>query len=171
MNFFFLYKYTGFPIEKGRLSISLPTCPEVQCQTINFRPYAFYPDKPIQVQANVNHFNTSSKNFVHDPAVVWTENITYNGFDVCITGVGRGDRLARRTAAVDWLAYQGAPDGGLAGTKRIRQWWTGTQCENIGLPSVSNSFFMCYLTVQGPCSHDQSLQKLAFFLAADNLTF
>ena len=108
----------------------------MRCQTIKFRPYAFYPDKPIQVQATVNHFNITSKSFVHDPAVVWTENIDYTGFDACIAEAGRGDRLPRRVAAVDWIAYQGAPEGGVAGTTRVQQWWTGTQCARVGLPLV-----------------------------------
>lgn len=109
--------------------------PEVHCHTVKFRPYSFYPDKPIQVQVTVNHFNTTSKYFVHDPAVSWTENINYDGFDVCVAQTGRGDRSSRGMAAIDWVAYQGAPEGGVAGVTRVQQWWTGTECETVNLPS------------------------------------
>ena len=44
---------------------------------------------------------------------------------------------------VDWIGYQGAPVGGLTGEVRVSQWWTGTTCETVNFPSVSdlNLFF------------------------------
>lgn len=58
-------------------------------------------------------------------------------FKVCVTAAGRNDRNSKEFATVDWMAYQGAPDGGLAGKTRIPQWWTGSKCEEITLPYVS----------------------------------
>lgn len=54
-----------------------------------------------------------------------------------MTIAGRNDRRPREFATVDWMAYQGAPDGGVAGNTRIPEWWTGTKCEEITLPYVS----------------------------------
>ena len=134
----FFSNVEGFPMQKGRQDMAFVPFPEVHCQTVRFRPYSFYPDKAIQVQVTVNHFNTTSKSFVHDPAMSWTENINYEGFDVCVAQAGRGDRSSRGMVAIDWMAYQGAPEGGVAGTTRVQQWWTGTECETVGLPSVSS---------------------------------
>ena len=56
---------------------------------------------------------------------------------VCTTAAGRNDRGTKEFATVDWMAYQGAPNGGVAGYTRIPEWWTGTKCVEISLPKVS----------------------------------
>ena len=53
-----------------------------------------------------------------------------------MTAAGRNDRSIQEFATVDWMAYQGAPDGGVAGKSRISQWWTGSQCKEVNLPQV-----------------------------------
>ena len=53
-----------------------------------------------------------------------------------MTAAGRNDRSTKEFATVDWLAYQGAPDGGVAGKTRIPEWWTGTQCKKVKLPQA-----------------------------------
>ena len=53
-----------------------------------------------------------------------------------MTAAGRNDRSIQEFATVDWMAYQGAPDGGVAGKSRISQWWTGSQCEEVNLPQA-----------------------------------
>ena len=53
-----------------------------------------------------------------------------------MTATGRNDRSIQEFATVDWMAYQGAPDGGVAGKSRISQWWTGSQCKEVNLPQV-----------------------------------
>ena len=55
---------------------------------------------------------------------------------VCVTAAGRNDRSIQEFATVDWMAYQGAPDGGVAGKLLISQWWTGSQCKEVNLPQV-----------------------------------
>ena len=62
---------------------------------------------------------------------------------VCVTAAGRNDRSTKEFATVDWMAYQGAPDGGVAGKTRIAQWWTGSKCQEITLPSVSVYYYFC----------------------------
>lgn len=54
-----------------------------------------------------------------------------------MTAAGRNDRSTIEFATVDWMAYQGAPDGGVAGKTSIPQWWTGSTCQEVTLPSVS----------------------------------
>ena len=56
---------------------------------------------------------------------------------VCATAAGRNDRDTKEFATVDWMAYQGAPNGGVTGNTRIPEWWTGTRCIEINLPKVS----------------------------------
>ena len=56
---------------------------------------------------------------------------------VCVTAAGRNDRSTEEFATVDWMAYQGAPDGGVTGKVRVPKWWTGSQCREINLPQVS----------------------------------
>ena len=58
-----------------------------------------------------------------------------------MTAAGRNDRSIQEFATVDWMAYQGAPDGGVAGKSRISQWWTGSQCKEVNLPQVIVYFF------------------------------
>lgn len=67
---------------------------------------------------------------------------------VCVTTAGRNDRNSREFASVDWMAYQGAPDGGVAGKTRIPQWWTGSKCQEITLPNVSVHYCVTPLTQQ-----------------------
>ena len=54
-----------------------------------------------------------------------------------MTAAGRSDRPTEEFATVDWMAYQGAPDGGVAGKIRLSEWWTGSQCEEVTLPEAS----------------------------------
>ncbi|CAH3196320.1 unnamed protein product [Porites evermanni] len=59
---------------------------------------------------------------------------------VCVTAAGRNDRFIKEFATVDWMAYQGAPDGGVAGKTRISEWWTGTQCSKVNLPQANKRY-------------------------------
>ena len=66
-----------------------------------------------------------------------------SSFKVCVTAAGRNDRSTKGFATVDWMAYQGAPDGGVAGKTRLPEWWTGSQCKEVKLPQAriyENSF-------------------------------
>ena len=107
-------------------------------EVIHLQPYVFYPDKPIKVQITVNHIDTSDKSFVHDAAVSWVENTNYDRFTACVMAAGLNERESSANVTIDWVAYQGAPVGGLAGEKRISQWWTGTTCVTVNFPSVSS---------------------------------
>ena len=53
-----------------------------------------------------------------------------------MTSAGRNDRATREFATVDWMAYQGAPNGGVSGKTRMPEWWTGTKCEKVIFPQA-----------------------------------
>ena len=115
----------------------IPSLGYSHCEVIRFRPFVFYPDKPIQVQITVNHIDTSDMNYVHDAAVSWIEDVTYEQFTACVMAAGYNERKSRANVSVDWIAYQGAPVGGVTGEVRMSQWWTGTTCKTVNFPSVS----------------------------------
>ncbi|RMX49928.1 hypothetical protein pdam_00025809, partial [Pocillopora damicornis] len=105
------------------------------CELVTFPPFSFYPDKEVHVQITTNHWNSTRRNFVHEATVSWVENVNYQNFRVCATAAGRNDRDTKEFASVDWMAYQGAPNGGVTGNTNIPQWWTGTKCIKISLPT------------------------------------
>ncbi|KAL9962005.1 hypothetical protein ACROYT_G031057 [Oculina patagonica] len=125
----------GFPFQRGRRHMPhIPSLGYSHCEAIRFKPYVFYPDKPIEVQITVNHIDTSDKSYVHDAAVSWVENVSYDQFTACVMAAGFNERKSHANVTVDWMAYQGAPVGGVAGNVRISQWWTGTTCESVNFP-------------------------------------
>lgn len=99
----------------------------------------FYPERPTQVLISVNHINSSNHILVHDASVSWVEDVTNSSFTVCVTLSGRNRFNSRDFATVDWLAYQGAPVGGVTGEIDFNRWWTGTACKTVNLPPVRNN--------------------------------
>ena len=131
--FFFIL---GFPFDKGTHHLSHVSS-ESHCEVVSLQPYAFYPDKPIHVQLTVNYNNASIQAHVHDATVTWSEKANPDNFTVCISKTGRNDQPTNDVASVDWIAYQGSPNGAVVGKERITQWWTGTKCTTLSFPSVS----------------------------------
>ncbi|KXJ08409.1 hypothetical protein AC249_AIPGENE11246 [Exaiptasia diaphana] len=125
----------GFPLEKGRDFWSSHSVDQTVCKEMKFRPYAFYPDKQVHVHLTVNHVNTTNHNLVHDATASWVERVHYQGFTACVTTAGRGEGARATETSFDWLAYQGAPDGGVTDRTRMDEWWTGTSCKTIQLPT------------------------------------
>ncbi|KAL9984804.1 hypothetical protein ACROYT_G007139 [Oculina patagonica] len=127
---------TGFPSQKGRHRLRRnPSWAEAVCEQVPLAPYVFYPDKPVHIQVSVNHVNFSDPTYVHEAVVPWVEEIRENNFTVCITQAGRNEKKnGQAFATVDYLAYQGAPDGGVSGEMDMPTWWTGTNCRTVSLP-------------------------------------
>ncbi|KAL9961296.1 hypothetical protein ACROYT_G030208 [Oculina patagonica] len=126
----------GFPFQRGRRHMPhIPSLGYSHCEVIRLKPYVFYPDKPLEVQITVNHIDTSDKSYVHDAAVSWVENVDYDRFTACVMAAGFNERKSHANVTVDWMTYQGAPVGGVAGEVRISQWWTGTTCKAVNFPS------------------------------------
>ena len=87
--------------------------------------------------------NFSDPAYVHEAVVAWVEEIMENNFTVCVTQAGRNEKRNGETfATVDWLAYQGAPDGGVSGEMDMPTWWTGTSCRTVSLPSVRGKLLL-----------------------------
>ena len=130
----------GFPLQKGRHKFqNLPSWAEDQCEIIMFEPFKFYPDKKIFIQLTVNHMNYSDLAFVHEAITPWVESVNSSQFTACVTRAGRNDYPADSFATIDWIAYQGAPSGGLGGEEIFSRWWTGTSCQTVILPNVSTT--------------------------------
>ncbi|XP_022809824.1 uncharacterized protein LOC111346825, partial [Stylophora pistillata] len=126
----------GFPFQRGRRQIPhVPLLGYSHCEVIRLRPFVFYPDKALEVQITVNHIDTKDKSYVHDAAVSWVENVNNNRFTACVMAAGFNERQSNANVTVDWMAYQGAPVGGVADEVRLSQWWTGTTCKSVIFPS------------------------------------
>ncbi|CAH3133122.1 unnamed protein product [Porites lobata] len=126
----------GFPFQRDRRHMPhIPSLGYSHCEVIGFRPFVFYPDKPVQVQVTVNHIDTRDMNYVHDAAVSWIEDVTYEQFTACVMAAGFNERRSRANVSIDWIAYQGTPEGGVSGEVRMSQWWTGTTCKTVRFPS------------------------------------
>jgi len=88
--------------------------------------------------------DTSDKSYVHDAAVSWVEVVNDDQFTACVMAAGFNERKSNANVTVDWMAYQGAPVGGVSGEVRMSQWWTGTTCETINFPTVGDFCRCCY---------------------------
>ena len=64
-----------------------------------------------------------------------------------MTAAGRNDRLTEEFVTVDWMAYQGAPDGGVSGKTRVPEWWTGSKCKEVSFPQASCSYVHIFLKI------------------------
>ena len=116
----------------------------------NFQQFVFYPHSKIHVQLTVNHVNYSDASFVHEAVTAWVESVNTTQFTACVTRAGRNDYPADSFASVDWIAYQGAPTGGISGEELFPTWWTGTICQRVTIPSVSilsNFFFLVAISI------------------------
>jgi hypothetical protein len=74
---------------------------------------------------------------VHEAAVSWVEDVNVNNFTFCVMESGRNEGPPHGFATVEYIAYQGAPSGGLAGLVSMPEWWTGTKCQNVDISLVS----------------------------------
>ena len=137
----FLLFFAAFILHRGRVALQLSSI-EVQCRMVIFKPADFTSDSAVHVQVSVNYYNATG-NFVHDAAVAWAESITYLNFSACALKAGRNDRLTpdKGLTYVDYIAYQAAPKGAVAGEESLSKWWDGTTCTQVGLPQVERSAF------------------------------
>ena len=114
----------------------------MQCKTVSVKASTFQFSLAVRVETSINYFNNSDSSFVHDAAVSWAEEISLSSFQVCALKAGRNDRLTPDNGLtfVDYIAYQGAPEGTVTGETLINNWWEGTTCQTVKLPSVSIHF-------------------------------
>ena len=60
-------------------------------------------------------------NYVHDAAVSWIEDVSYETFTACVMAAGYNERKSRANVSIDWIAYQGTPVSGISGEVRMSQ--------------------------------------------------
>ena len=121
---------------RGRLALRLNSS-DVQCRAAIFQKNVFNNYRRVHVQTTINYFNETG-DFVHDAAVTWTEKIYAGGFSACVLKAGRLERQTPDNGLtfVDFVAYQGAPEGAVAGEESLVSWWDGTHCRSVDIPEV-----------------------------------
>lgn len=123
-------------MHRGRLVARLDFT-EVQCKAVAFKIKNFNNLRRVHIQTSINYFNETG-NFVHDAAVTWAEKISTDGFSACVLKAGRNERATpdKGLTFIDYIAYQGAPEGAVAGEQAMTDWWDGTQCALVTFPAV-----------------------------------
>lgn len=123
-------------MQQGRLALQLHTS-DVQCKSAAFQNQTFNDFRRVHVQTTINYFNESGS-FVHDAAVTWTEKISSKGFRACVLKAGRLERTTpdEGLTFIDYIAYEGAPEGTVAGEESLVSWWDGTHCTRVNIPEV-----------------------------------
>lgn len=98
--------------------------------------------RTVHVQVSVNYYNTPNVGFVHDATVAWAEKISNANFTACALKSGRNERITPDNGVtyVDYMAYQGAPAGAVAGEITLSNWWEGTTCKDVSLPQVGHVY-------------------------------
>ena len=125
-----------FTMQRGRLALHLDTS-DVQCKAAVFQNQTFNDFRRVHVQTTINYFNETGS-FVHDAAVTWAEKISSRGFSACVLKAGRLDREIPDNGLtfIDYIAYEGAPKGAVAGEESLVSWWDGTHCRSVKIPEV-----------------------------------
>ena len=110
------------------------------CETIVFNSYLFYPNKPIHALVTVDHRSAVDASYIHDAPVAWIDRLTNDSLTACVYVAGRGERHDTTDVSLDWLVYQGAPDGSMGGVVQLdSEWWTGTTCEKVTMERAFSS--------------------------------
>ncbi|XP_028411848.1 uncharacterized protein LOC114534585, partial [Dendronephthya gigantea] len=159
-----------FPITRGRRYVAdVPNWSRSHCQTVKFDLLSFYPDKPVHVQISVSHVNDSGQ--VHEAAVSWVEDVSDTHFKFCVMESGRNEGPPHGFATVEYMAYQGAPSGGLAGSMLIPEWWTGSKQKEINQFTLPKGSFSSTPTVLATAEHHRlSLKHDAASLWLEDVT-
>lgn len=112
---------------------------EMKCSDIVYNASDFYALQPIHVLLTINH-GGQTNGLVHDAVNTWVENVGEGKFTACAMKSGRLEHDIPLPpdyglASVDWVAFQGSPRGGLVGIELIEDWWEGTTCNLVTLPT------------------------------------
>lgn len=127
-------------MHRGRIALRLDTS-DVQCRSAVLKNNTFNNYRRVHVQTTINYFNETinkTGSFVHDAAVTWAEQISVGGFSACVLKAGRLERKTpdKGLTFIDYIAYQGAPEGAVSGEESLVSWLDGTHCRRVGIPEV-----------------------------------
>ncbi|XP_065841247.1 uncharacterized protein [Oscarella lobularis] len=132
----------GFSFQRGNVVArpSSKSSTTYDCETIFFNSHLFYPNKPIHALVTVDHRNAVDASYIHDAPVAWIDRLTNDSLTACVYVAGRSERHDTTDVSLDWLVYQGAPDGSMGGVFQLdSEWWTGTTCEKVTMERAFSS--------------------------------
>lgn len=104
----------------------MPADTEFMCKSFGFT--TVFTSADVHVQTAVFNNDTAP---TYEAAVGWVEQTTTAGFTTCVETAG--PMKTPRTIQVQWMAYTGNPDSGLAGTVNVPLFTTGTECVDVDL--------------------------------------
>ena len=128
--FFFLLILTALSFKAGKENVTSTAPALFACKKISF-PNPFYGGQQGKVFASVGHTVNSLTS--RNGAAIWVEDVTANGFTVCIVEYEEGSNGATE---VNWMALQSAPSGSQMGTSSLDAWTSGTACTKISFKQV-----------------------------------
>ena len=116
----------------------IPTIPVAFCKHVYLNRKRFVPDFPMHIQLTVTWSNQTFK----EGSAAWSENVTTDGFIVCVLVAGRHFLGSVPTPTVFWMAYQRGliiPSNGqlMGGSVVMNTWYSGSRCQL--LPGVYGS--------------------------------
>ncbi|KAJ7382889.1 hypothetical protein OS493_031947 [Desmophyllum pertusum] len=109
----------------GKENITIASPGLFACKEVSFQD-PFNRGQDVKVLASVGHAVKSET--TRNGAAIWVEDVTANGFTVCVLEFGDG---SNDTAEVNWIAVQSAPSGSQLGATSLNSWTTGTECKRI----------------------------------------
>ena len=128
---FFSLILTELSFNAGKEIITSTAPALFACKKISF-PNPFYGGQQGKVFASVGHTVKSLTS--RNGAAIWVEDVTANGFTVCIVEYAEG---SNGTTEVNWMALHSAPSGSQMGTSSLEAWTSGTACKRIAFKEVS----------------------------------
>lgn len=129
--FFFPLLFTAFSLKAGKGNITSTAPGLFACKKISF-PNPFYGGQQVKVFASVGH--TVKSLTPRNGAAIWVEDVTANGFTVCVVEYAEG---SNGTTEVNWMALQSPPSGSQMETTSLDAWTSGTTCKKIAFKQVS----------------------------------
>lgn len=126
-----MFLFSAFVIQRERVALRLDTV-DFQCRLVRFKKSFEQGRGAVHLQTSINYFNYTGS-FVHDAAVTWVESVNMTSFEVCVLKAGRADRVTPDSGLtfVDYMAFQEAPVNSVAGQETMKNWWDGTNCQDI----------------------------------------
>ena len=122
---------TAHSFKAGKENITSTAPALFACKKISFQN-PFYGGQQGKVFISVGHTVKSLTS--RNGAAVWVEDVTANGFTVCIVEYAEG---SNGTTEVNWMALQSAPSGSQMETSSLDAWTSGTACKKIAFKEVS----------------------------------
>ncbi|KAJ7382908.1 hypothetical protein OS493_031966 [Desmophyllum pertusum] len=116
--------------QAGKENITIVSPGLFACKEVSFQ-YPFNRGQDVKVLASIGHAVKSQA--TRNGAAIWVEDVTANGFTVCVLEFGDG---SNDTAEVNWIAVQSAPSGSQLGATSLNSWTTENRIVCSTLPTI-----------------------------------